>query len=193
MDFLEVPGARTALANVAHAPHFFRNHQRFYRPEFDEIVRDLTGLDAKSKTLLNQVQNQMALKIHLEESVEEPIRRVARCKLVEFARLIWDGQDPMPNKICCSLSGDLLRSEPREGMPDEATFRGFRERFAPTYKLEEFLFPAYSLDDRPTQLPYQPCEWLEDPTLIFTKDNPAVENDQWYVAKALEMLKALSG
>lgn len=60
----------------------------------------------------------------------------------------------MSNKIYCSSSEDLLGTESRQGVPDVNTFREFQERFTITNKLHEFLSPAYSLSDRPAQLPY---------------------------------------
>lgn len=189
---LGVPGVGAALANLAHPPIFVRNVPRFYRPEIDQIIRNITGVDVGAKMLVNQKQDQMTLMVRLEASEEERIRRVARHKLVQYARLIWDGHDPMPNRIYCESSGILLGTESRQGMPDVNTFRAFRERFAPTNKLHEFLYPAYSLSDRPTQLPYQPGYWLKDPALVLTQDNPTVEDVHWYVEKALEMLEALT-
>lgn len=189
---LGVPEIGAALANLTHPPILVRNAPWFYRPEIDQIIRNITGLDVYAKMLVNRKQDQMTLMVGLETSEDERIRRVARHKLIQYARLVWDGHDPMPNKIYCESSGNLLGTESRQGMPDANTFRVFRERFAPTNKLHEFLYPAYSLSDHPTHLPYQPGYWLEDPTLVLTQDNPIFEDDHVYVNKALEMLESLT-
>ena len=198
VKYLRVPAADAALPHLAHSICSVRGMRRVYRPEIDEIIKNTTGLDSQTVKLVNRKQEQMRRRLRLERSEDEHVRRTARRKIVEYARLIWEGEDPVPNKIYSSSSGDVFETVPRLGMPGANTFRWFRDRFAPTVKLHEFLFPDDTLNDNPTQLPYDPYDpqrykrWLKDPTTILTRDSSTVEDDQWYAEQALEMLKHLS-
>lgn len=194
MKELNVIDMNTIDEEVTFKPHVTAYVSRYFRPEIDQIVRQCTGLDSKAVALSN-AKSRYAREMHrLGESGLEAFRRSARVAIVKAAQMIWEGVDPAP-ELSYHEPSKTLSSRRRSHMPTERVFRFWRERFAPTSKLPDFLFPAYKLASVPTSVPFnQDKEWIEDPTLglISIRTNSSFEK-RWVSRKALKMLQALVG
>lgn len=193
---LRVPDMREALSVVEYKPYLVKYAHTYWRPEIDRIVCEKQGFDCATTASMRKDMKQQGEKERHANSRIEKLRRVARCKIVSYARIIWEGVDPMPisvRRYCEIQKAWYLDIRNRPNMPDPGTFRDYRERFAPTHKIHEFLFPDYKLSEMPTSLPYDPASgWLKDPTMSLTKAQQFSDNEDSFVFEALKMLLALA-
>ena len=142
-----------------------RSTQHLYLPEVNNTLRYHTGLDAKAILLINSKSKQKRERERIQVSILERERRSVREKIVLFAQRIWEGEDPAPDEIFDEQTGKVVAFEPRKRLNDPRVYKHFRERFAPTARLKEFLFPEYLLNSRPADLPHDSSSrWLQDPT-----------------------------
>lgn len=128
----------------------------------------------------------------LEASRLETARRAARWNIVAAAEQIWEGIDPAPDLLYDHAIGTTYKKH-RDFMPTAQTFKNFRERFAPTHLLKEFLFPAHSLSEYPTLLPLNSATgFMPDPTMVIVVVNSSDSFDaKWIAEEALIMLQYL--
>ncbi|KAL9121796.1 MAG: hypothetical protein Q9187_001648 [Circinaria calcarea] len=138
----------------------------YYLPELNSILRDeFDGL--LIQTVLMQIKRHsfMMEKERVQRSALEGRRRLMRAKIVLFAQQIWEGHDPIPEKVIDEKSGEVTLI-PRPEF-SSTQYKAFRERFAPTSKLGTFLFPEYLLVEHPVSLSEEydaAGGWLPDPT-----------------------------
>ncbi|KAA6415373.1 MAG: hypothetical protein FRX48_00088 [Lasallia pustulata] len=189
-----VPGVRSVLDHVSLVPYQNGSSMVFYRPEVDDLIRKATGLYLETQLLNHKTRQQMTDKVRIERSGLEGHRRIVRCLVVAAAELLWEGYDPSPNETKDPETGEVSDWQAREGMDSSDTFKTFRDRFAPTYKLKTFLFPDYLLDEFPTRLAYNPASgWMEDPTMLLRKKEHFDDlTERWVADKAFEMLIKLT-
>lgn len=118
------------------------------------------------------------------------LRKQLRLETVRAAESIWEGVDPSPDKV---LSGSTVISIPRPKICRQR-FERFRNRFAPTSKLREFLFPAHLLPDGvlPKLAPGQKPEsgYLADPyqKVILKSPRPTARAVADTAERMLELL-----
>ncbi|MCJ1402068.1 hypothetical protein MMC11_005287 [Xylographa trunciseda] len=173
---------------------FFRSpHGKamFFLPEIDDLVRQQTSLDLKAHTLVAK-QCRYALEVNrVQRSILEARRRVIRLKIIAFAKLIWEGIDPDPDLV---NKNGVLTLEDRPHLSSPATYRRFRERFAPTSDLEKFLFPSYLISDQPRDVPYDDLSgWMADPTTAISRNTSVKDvNGRWVSDAAESMLLHLT-
>lgn len=182
------------LKHVTLLPYDTGSSTVYYRPEIDDLFRNVTGVDAATLILEHKARQQMLEKERVEISRLEGRRRVVRCLIVEAAELLWDGYDPSPDEIIDPETGEVTDWQPREGMNSADTYRTFRDRFAPTHKLKSFLFADSLLDEFPSRLAYSPATgWMADPTMVFRKkDDFEFISERWVADRAFEMLEKLT-
>lgn len=164
--------------------------QRYFLPEIDVVLRFLTGLNFRANIVKIQEHRHMTQMGRLEISRLEYFRRSARLAIVHSAQKIWEGIDPAAGEEQRCL---MNRSRRHDCMPTANTFRFYRERWAPTSKLAEFLFPPYSLSESPTQVPLNSDKgYMNDPTMVLRKvKDISSYGFPWVVDKALQMLEDL--
>ena len=162
------------------------------KAEIDDLVRGQFEIDLGTLLKAEYECKQVAAKRRLERSRLEVNRRLVRHKLVQVAKLLWEGVDPNPD-VYFSADG-VVSYHARPNTVSGETFRPFRERFAPTAELEKFLFPDYHLVDKPTQTEHNPeAGWLWDPTILVDKSMRADQiSEQWYCDHAAGMLLSLT-
>lgn len=196
---LVAPSALHMLHNSDHVLaaatlRFFRSGSatpRFYLPEVNDLVRQQSGLDLQTHTLIVKQCRFVLEANRVQKSTVEARRRNVRLKIIDFAKMIWDGVDPDPDSI--TTNGVLsLRDRPHLSSP--STYLLYRRRFAPTAELGKFLFPDYLLSEEPRDLPYDPSTgWLSDPTVALPRKT-AIEhlNRRWFSDAAESMLSYLT-
>ena len=166
----------------------------FYLPEIDDLLRSQEGTDVGTQLRARKQNSQKQEMQRLEKSAIEANRRTVRGLLVLAAKQLWEGHDPAPYEDRRPGTGELIGWIGRPHMSSSRTFEVFRERFAPTSKLQEFLFPAFALADKPTEVPYCTASgWMEDPTMTLRKRNDFINLTQrWFSDNAFEMLLKLT-
>ena len=127
----------------------------------------------------------------LENSEIEKARLQIRLKLVKYAEVIWEGHNPCQETV---LEHDATTPGPLVNWsvtPD--TYRMYRERYAPTSKLAQFLFPTHLITNQPTNTPWtESGGWLKDPVRALTKGTTVDRvPDNWFVDAALAMIELL--
>ena len=163
--------------------------QYYYLPEVDEILRSHTGLDVKIALMSHNRVLQQKEKARVQASNLERQRRIIRQQIVLFAQRLWEGEDPAPEEVIDVRTGKVIAFEPRKTLTSPELYQCFRERFAPTAKLKEFLFPEHLLDIRPTDLPYNPLGgWLQDPTKKLRSFVTADNMSNRYVSDCAEKM-----
>ncbi|MCJ1383452.1 hypothetical protein MMC17_006566 [Xylographa soralifera] len=182
-----------ALLDSATMSFFRSSHGKamFYLPEIDNLVRQQTGLDLKTHTLVAK-QCRFALEANrVQRSILEARRRVIRRKIIAFAKLMWEGIDPDPDLV---NKNGVLTLQDRLHLSSPATYRKFRERFAPTSDLGKFLFPEYLISDHPRDVPYDDLSgWMADPTTVLSRNTTVNDvNDRWISDAAEAMLSHLT-
>ena len=174
-------------------PFFRSSHGKsmFYLPEIDDLVRQQTGLDLKTHTIVAK-QCRYALEANrVQRSIVEARRRIIRRRIIAFAKLMWEGVDPDPDLV---NKNGVLTLQDRHDLSSPTTYRNFRERFAPTSNLERFLFPEYLISDTPQDVPYDDLSgWMADPTMALSRNTTVDDvNDRWVSDVAETMLSHLT-
>ena len=163
----------------------------YLRPELDHIVRGFLGFDLRTHWMQPKETKQRMEYMRVEDSRLEQGRLQIRLKLVKYAEMIWEGRNPCLETV---TENNATTLEPRMNWPvTPNTFRTYRERFAPTSKIAQFLFPAHLITDDPTNTPCtESGGWLKDPVRAlkrgFTVDKV---QDIWFVDAALAMIELL--
>lgn len=167
----------------------------YFKPAIDNVLRIYTALDFQTNFLVFKRYQQEEEKDRLESSRLEANRRIVRQWIVAAAEQMWEGIDPWPAPTMCGDTGEFLGWHQRAWMPTKASFKAFRDRFAPTRMLKHFLFPDYALCDTPSQLPYNAATgWMQDPTMSLKKRDDFDERVTvaWICDNALKMLILLT-
>lgn len=167
----------------------------YFRPEIDRILREWTGLDSKAiSPNIDKAGHALEMR-RLWSWHHEAYRRVVRTAIVKAAQMFWDGIDPDP-RLVYNASLTIPVSVSRLQMIATET-RFWRERFAPTSKLPEFLFPAHKLTN-PLTNPLAKISinsgnrWLADPCLeIFSVPRNSRVCKEWAADKAFELVLSL--
>ncbi|KAH0535976.1 hypothetical protein FGG08_007133 [Glutinoglossum americanum] len=126
----------------------------------------------------------------LQRSSLETRRRAVRLRIIAAAEALWDGRDPFPVGAANYDTG-AMQLVPHPGTLDARKYSVFRNRFAPTDKLRDFLFPPSALSVAPAQ--YQEGTFLTDPTKILRSNRQFADiDDGWVSAQASLMLNNLT-
>ena len=170
--------------------------KKYFRPEIDETLRIWTGFDFATNILILKEYRHMKSMIHLEASPLEAYRRKVRRAIVAAAQQIWEGVDPDPETL--PPRQGVLAAEWSVTLKNLTadTFRYYRDRWAPTSKLPEFLFPPYNIAEFPTTVPLAllGTGYLMDPTMSirsmskFTTSFPCI---RWIKNQAMNMIHRL--
>ena len=182
-----------ALLRFSTMSYFRSSHGNFmyYLPEMDDLVRQQTGLDLKAHTSIAK-QCRYSLEVNrVHRSVLEARRRAIRLKIIAFAKLIWEGVDPDPDLV---NENGVFTLQARPHLSSSETYRGFRERFAPTFELGKFLFPEYLISEKPQDVPYNDLGgWITDPTMALSRSTTIYDvNNRWISNNAESMLSYLT-
>lgn len=169
--------------------------KKYFRPEIDEALRIWTCVDFAANVGILKERRHMKNMQRLEDSVLERYRREVRHAIVAAAQKIWEGVDPDPQLL---PREGVLATEwsfaPQDLTPD--SFRYYRDRWAPTSKLPEFLFAPYDLADFPTKVPLAlvGAGYMIDPTMCirsvskFVRTFPSI---RWISNRAMDMIHRL--
>ncbi|MCJ1442040.1 MAG: hypothetical protein MMC23_002532 [Stictis urceolatum] len=114
----------------------------YYRPGLENVLfmKQWPSFDTMVK-----LNKQFQAKYHkqvMSGSLLEKRRREVRCEIARYAQLLWDGIDPCPE---VSVVNGVVTSNPDPDFEDPGRYQCFRERFCPTAKLPEMLFPAWRM------------------------------------------------
>lgn len=169
--------------------------KKYFRPEIDETLRIWTGVDFATNVRILKEDRYMKNMKRLEASLLEACRREVRREIVVAAQKIWEGVDPNTETL------------PREGVLAEKwsskiknltadTFRYYRDRWAPTSKLPEFLFAPYDLTEFPTNVPLalSGTGYMVDPTMNMRSVNKFIDfspSIRWINNQAMDMVHRL--
>jgi hypothetical protein len=177
------PGSRYRLTKM-------RKH---FRPHLNQVALRATGYSFDMVHLLWKMMCQEKKHWKLQYSALEARRRAIRFRIVAAAEALWEGRDPFLVKVTNPNTGPVQRADDL-GMQDTLKYSIFRNRFAPTDKLKDFLFSPASLSDTPSQLMYRPEQtWLADPTMKLRTNQQFTDvDDDWVSCKASSMLNSLT-
>lgn len=160
----------------------------YYRPTIDTMLQQtgasLCGYMQMHEALTSyKILNQLAL------SKVEARRRPIRQLIVDAAEKLWDGFDPYPVEVK-NIFGQVVSYETNPAVPVADHWAVFRDRFCPTSKLHQVLFPAAKLAQNPLSAhPQHGYEWLPDPTMrLTTAKHFSRVDDDWVTATTLQML-----
>ncbi|MCJ1479203.1 hypothetical protein MMC13_007887 [Lambiella insularis] len=186
-----LPDKDLVLASVTLRSVRFSTTPRYFLPEIDDIVRQVTGIDLKTHALIMKKCRSFLEANRVHKSAIEARRRDIRLAIIEFAKMIWDGEDPAPDLIP-ENGGVSFRGRPHLSSPD--TYRLFRERFAPTAELGKFLFAHYLVAAEPRESPYDLFTgWLTDPTKSLPRTTTVGDlTHRWISGAAESMLSHLT-
>ena len=185
---------RLPLEHVTTLPFWQGQKLLYYLPEIDNLLRANTGIDLSAHVYCYHQGRQQMDKVRYERSPLEIARRAIRLRIVAAARLLWEGIDPVAIEIVHPDTGAHIKFVSHRGAPTVKTFKVFRERFAPTAILHEFLFPMWKLVENPTALPFDKANgWLPDPSILLKKADCYMVDDAWITYQANGMLIALTG
>jgi hypothetical protein len=167
--------------------------RKYFRPHVNQAVLEITGYYWDTVYPLWQRMQQERKNLRLQNSPLEARRRVVRFKLIAAAEELWEGRDPFPVELVDPNTG-AIQLITHLGTPDATKYAAFRNRFAPTGKLKDFLFSPAALSDKPSQLAYSPERtWLEDPTkLLHNNQQFADVGSDWLSCHASLMLESLT-
>lgn len=169
--------------------------KNYFRPEIDETLRIWTCVDFATNVRILKEDRHMKNMRRLEASLLEAYRREVRRAIVAAAQKIWEGVDPdqetHPREGVVASEWSLIQQNLTAD-----TFRFYRDRWAPTSKLSEFLFAPYDLTEFPTNVPLvlSGTGYMIDPTMCirsvskFVKTFPSV---RWLSNRAMEMIHRL--
>ena len=157
------------------------------------MLRADTGMDLSAHKYIYYNSRQQLDKERYERSSLEIKRRTIRRRLVAAARLLWEGIDPVRTENVHPDTGAHINFISHPNAPNFQTFQVFRDRFAPTAMLHEFMFPPLKLHEHPTTLPFDRANgWLHDPSMSIKKAECNVVGDSWIGYQACRMLYALT-
>lgn len=169
--------------------------RKYFLPEIDEVLRIWTGVDFATNVVILKKRRHANHVQSLEVSRLERYRREVRHAIVAAAQKIWEGVDPNPELL---PRDGLLAKEWSLTMQDLTpdTFRYYRERWAPTSKLPEFLFAPYDLAEFPTKVPLalSGTGYMTDPTTCIRSVSKFVRtfpSARWVSNRAMEMVHRL--
>ena len=164
---------------------------RLYRPMVDEILRQKIGIDFHTAAAVQTYIGQL-LETWKGGTQSEPLkahRRNLRRDIVRHAQHIWDS----------TVLDKKKQNEMTVGSVGERRVRmkliivHARQRWAPTSRLAQFLFPARLLPNSNLWLPYDSkAQWLPDPTLdLETSRDVLRAGPYWIDEKAKKMVRDL--
>lgn len=164
---------------------------RLYRPLVDEVLRKHNGLDFEAASAIQMYICQL-LETTKGSTQSESIkghRRRLRMKIARRAQEIWASTVSDKGQ----LDGTIQGSKARQEMRNKLMIIHSRDRWAPTSKLPQFLFPARLLSDSYQWAPFDPTEkWLKDPTLALETSREVIRaGHRWVDEKAKEMVNQL--
>lgn len=192
---LRIEALQPISDHVYLAPHEMNGVKKYFRPEIDENLRIWTCADFAANVGILKERRHLKNMQRLEDSLLERYRREVRQAIVAAAQKIWEGVDPDPQLL---PREGVLTTEwsfaPQDLTPD--SFRYYRDRWAPTSKLPEFLFAPYDLAEFPTKVPLalSGTGYMIDPTMCirsvskFVKTFPSV---RWISDRAMDMIHRL--
>lgn len=192
---LQIEALQPISNHVYLAPHEMKGLKKYFRPEIDETLRIWTGVDFTTNVRILKEDQHMRSMMRLEASPLEAYRRQVRRAIVAAAQKLWEGVDPDPETVprqgvlAAEWSGSLKNLT-------ADTFKYYRDRWAPTSKLPEFLFAPYNIAEFPTTVPLalSGTGYMIDPTMSirsiskFTSSFPSI---RWIRNQALEMIHRL--
>jgi hypothetical protein len=163
----------------------------YYLPEIDGLLRQKTGLDLHGHKISSSLQlycreSKSIFNVACEKSFWE-----IRLKIVTFAKMLWEGQDPDPEIV---IEEGRMVYKARPGLTSPEKYRIYRERFAPTANLARYLFPERLLTAHPETIPYSaPKNWLHDPTKTLPAYYTIKEvGNRWVSDAAQTMIQQLT-
>lgn len=165
---------------------------QYYRPSVDVVLRELHDTGVADLVLQKEIfMSERKLGLLAATKVEAQ-RRIVREAITKAAEQIWDGFDPYPAKIR-NVRGEVVTSQTNPALPTVDQWKSFRDRFCPTSKLKEMLFPSAKVIDPPTSASVQKDhQWLYDSTMeLKTQTDFNRLTPQWITATALDMLYQL--
>lgn len=131
---------------------------------------------------------------HLSISHQDVVDRPLRQKLVEYAKMIWGGQDPFPDIVKIDPDDQEHSTRPRHHIANDP-YRRWRETWAPTEKLSEFLFPKFLLANDPLSVSYDgkthDKEWLDLPACFHRGSDTGAIQERDLCDAAEHMLRRL--
>jgi hypothetical protein len=192
---LHVPGFNNLSYNLQLLSFYKKGVQWYYKPEIDALYRNRTGTDATLYALVRKRARQQADKFVVENSALEKTRRLVRLRIIRYAQILWEGDDPNPEiHHSCGPDGVLHEKKiPNPRLQNRRLYQPYREAWAPTAKLGQFLFPEYLISHKPTQTaPSDDGGWLKDPTKYFRRCTaPESIPNAWVSEKAQAMIDQL--
>jgi len=178
LDKLHSPkGTMSQIWSPSHFEVGVGYETRYWRPLFDSVLREATGID---------LETAMAKQIYVEQLLNTTryVARRARCSqlqrqlrrdIIVAACKLWDEED---------IGDDI----PKEDI------RYYRSTFAPTELLPGFLFPRRKLDETIIHVPFEShTVWLPDPAQLNSWKElvTADKRPGWKIDTARRMLRQL--
>ncbi|KAI9821123.1 MAG: hypothetical protein M1827_003857 [Pycnora praestabilis] len=169
----------------------------FFRPFVDELLSSHTGLNISMNFLMigrKEHEKQMERQLKkLPWTRQHSSRRAVRLEIIAAAEKIWQGIDPFPKEIIDVDTGRIM-FERNSAMPADDPYRIYRDRFAPTHKLKEFLFAPAALAENSWEAVYDGTkDWLNDPTTkLRTRADYQNVRPKWIFDNAMMMLNCLT-
>lgn len=177
---------------IRHHPNCLTEY--YFRPEIEELVINRIGFSVSVCELAIKRQQTQVRHLRLQHSTAEGRRRRVRWQLIFAAQQLWEGEDPYPIVHLEPIT-NIITTERHPGLPDADTYRVYRETFAPTNELVQFLFAPAAMSEQPSEVPYHPASgWLADPTKALKTQvqiDTTVTSD-WLRVAALAMLDKLT-
>ncbi|KAI9778693.1 MAG: hypothetical protein M1839_007924 [Geoglossum umbratile] len=167
--------------------------RKYFQPQVNQAVLEITGYSWDTVYLMWQRTQQEKKNARLQSSPTEARRRAVRLKVVAAAEELWEGRDPFPAELVDPDTGSIQLIT-HLGTPDSTKYAAFRNRFAPTKKLRDFLFSPAALSDKPALLAYySEGTWLADPTKqLHSVQQFSNVNTAWLSCNASLMLEKLT-